>query len=79
MFLAILYVGAGVYLLLMPAGLLHRERMRGVPGPARFGIAVMGIAFVFLGLFHALRLQIESASGRGPRTEEVRETLSPSP
>lgn len=55
MFLAILYVCAGLYLLLMMAGVLHRARMQELPGAARVGVFVMGFAFLVLGLLHVLR------------------------
>jgi len=52
MFLIILYIGTGCYLLLMRIGLLHREYMKGVDRHRRSGMTILAIGLIVLGLYN---------------------------
>jgi len=51
MILVILYTGAGLYLLLMLSGLLHRDYMKEVNRNRRRGMMILAIGLILLGLY----------------------------
>lgn len=51
MFFAILAGGGGLYLLLMAAGILHREYMKSWNRPRKMALTIMGAGFLILGLY----------------------------
>ncbi|MCB1139446.1 MAG: hypothetical protein KDK23_11850 [Leptospiraceae bacterium] len=51
MFFAIVAGGGGLYLMLMAAGLIHREYMKSWNRPRKLALTVMGAGFFILGMY----------------------------
>lgn len=53
MILVVLYCGAGIYMLLMAAGLLHRSYVKRMPPPAKIGLILFGAGLLIIGSYYA--------------------------
>ncbi len=73
MFYIILYCGAGIYLLLMLAGLLHRDFVRKMNRYQKYGLAAMGGGLLVLGLYYVFFFTfMASPEGQRFRAEQDR-------
>ncbi len=53
MILVILYTGAGLYMLLMFFGLIHREYMKTMNRNRRIGLLILALGFLILGVTYS--------------------------
>ncbi|MBI3395050.1 MAG: hypothetical protein HY042_04375 [Spirochaetia bacterium] len=53
MILVVIYCGAGLYLLLMAAGLLHREYVKRMPGAGKAALVLIGGGLLVVGSYYA--------------------------
>ncbi len=53
MILVIIYCGAGIYMLLMAAGVLHRSYVKKMPAPAKMGLVLFGGGLLVIGSYYA--------------------------
>jgi len=52
MILVILYIGAGIYMLLMVAGLVQRKFVKTMDRHRKLGLAIFGFMLIILGLYN---------------------------
>jgi len=52
MFFAIIYCGAGIYVILMALGVIHKEFKARLDRPRRLGIMLLGGGLIVLGLYY---------------------------
>ena len=73
MFYIILYCGGGIYLLLMLAGLIHRDFVRQMNRNQKYGLVAMGGGLLILGLYYVfLYTYMASPDGRRLKKEQDR-------
>ncbi|MDH5655720.1 MAG: hypothetical protein OEZ34_07425 [Spirochaetia bacterium] len=52
MILVILYIGAGLYMLLMTFGLVQKEFVKQMDRNRKIGLAVFGVSLIVLGFYN---------------------------